>query len=465
MNRTIVARLARPLLVSVCVAAVLTVVVRGGRAVLASDAVERLMADADSLAVLLPFLAAAVCVIGLGMVRPRVDRLVGRLTHQGEVTPYSALAAAATRIRAGSLEQALPGLAEVLAGGTGARRAVVWLAVDDHLVSAAAQPPDDAAPPTVENLAVLLTQPDVDHVVPVLDGPVLRAVLHIEKPGAAITPEDQRLMQDVANGAGLLLRSVALNAELAERIRRADGLATELQASQQRLAQAREMERRRLVMELGYATADRLAALRAEVSAARADLDPGRERAETAKGDLERARLGLDDLIDRFRVIARGVYPAVLRDQGPVAALDELAADLPRPVRLTSDLSQRLAWEVESGIYYLAASAVQQLAGRPAERELVVHLEHADGRLSLRIRDPAPAVAAEQVRAALAGDAERIAALGGELELGFEPDGSADSDVPTRSGAAQSRLVTLHAWLPDRLQPQVDVAAAEAGMR
>jgi hypothetical protein len=463
MDRTIVARLARPLLVSVCVAAVLTVVVRGGGAMLGSE---------ESFGVLLPFLAAAVCVVGLGMVRPRVDRLVGRLTHQREVTPYSALAAAATRIRAGSLEQALPGLAEVLAGGTGASRAVVWLVVDDHLVSEAAQPPDGTGPPTVENLAVLLAQPDVDHVVPVLDGSVLRAVLAIEKPNAAITPEDKRLMQDVANGAGLLLRSVALNAELAERIRRADGLATELQASQQRLAQAREIERRRLVMELGYATADRLAALRGEVFAARAELDPGRERAETAKGALERARIGLDDLIDRFRVIARGVYPAVLRDQGPVAALDELAADLPRPVRLTGDLSRRLAWEIESGIYYLAASAVQQLAGRPAEHELLVHLEHADGRLSVCVKDLASAVAAEQLRYALAGDAERLAALGGELELidavavgADETASTAGSDVVTPGGAAPARVVTLHAWLPDRLEPQVDLAAAEAGMR
>jgi len=455
MNRTIVAQLARPLLVSVCVGVVLTVVVRGGGAVLGSE---------ESFAVLLPFLAATVCVVGLGVVRPRVDRLVGRLTHQREVTPYSALATAAMRIRAGSLEQALPGIAEVLAGGTGASRAVVWLAVDDHLVSAAAHPPGGTAPQAVENLAVLLTQPDVDHVVPVLDGAVLRAVLAIGKPNASITPEDNQLMQDVANGAGLLLRSVALNAELAERIRRADGLATELQASQQRLARAREIERRRLVMELGYATADRLAALQAEVFAARADLDPGRERADTAKGALERARIGLDELIERFRVIARGVYPAVLRDQGPVAALDELAADLPRPVRLSGDLGRRLAWEIESGIYYLAASAVQQLAGRPAERELLVHLEYADGRLSLRVRDPAPAVTAEQVRGALAGDAERLAALGGELELGLEPDRTADS-VPTRSGLAQSRVVTLHAWLPDRLEPQVDAVAAEAGMR
>ena len=39
--------------------------------------------------------------------------------------------------------------------------------------------------------------------------------------------------------------------------------------------------------------------------------------------------MALDELLDRFRVIARGVYPAVLRDQGPAAALDEVIADLP----------------------------------------------------------------------------------------------------------------------------------------
>ncbi len=112
---------------------------------------------------------------------------------------------------------------------------------------------------------MLLARPDIDFVVPVLDGDVLRAVLAIGKPGAPVTPADQQLVRDVAHGAALLLRGVALNAELADRVRRADDLATELQASRQRLARAREVERRRLVMELGHATTDRLAGLRAAV--------------------------------------------------------------------------------------------------------------------------------------------------------------------------------------------------------
>jgi signal transduction histidine kinase len=438
MSRMFAARLLRALLVACGVALVLVVVAEGS--VLAFGY--------GPVVVVLPFVAMAVVAIGLGAVTPRIDALVQRLTHHREVTPYSALASAAARIRAGSLEQALPGLAQVLADGTGAARAAVWLAVGDRLVVAADHPPTAAGRPRAEepNLAVLLTRQDTDHVVPVLDGTVLRAALAIGKPGASVTPADQLLVRDVAHGAALLLRGVAQNAELADRVRRADDLATELQASRQRLARAREVERRRLVMELGHATTDRLAGLRSAVSTARCELDGPEPDPEAAQQALVRARIGLDELLDRFRVIARGVYPAVLRDQGPAAALDEVAADLARPVRLTGDLGGRLDWEIESGIYYVVAAAMGVLAGRAADAELLVHLDRSDGRVQVRIDDPTPDGAAGPLRAGLADEAERLAALGGDLELiGSEPgpDGA--------TGA-----LSVRAWLPDRLEPVVE---------
>ena len=435
MNRTIVATLLRALLVGCGVALVLLVVAEGSV----------LLIGYGPIVVLLPFVAMGAVAIGLGVVLPRIDALVERLTQHREVTPYSSLAAAAARIRAGSLEQALPGLAQVLADGTGASRAAVWLAVGDRLMVAAEQPPGAFGPTPAEepNLAVLLARPDIDFVVPVLDGDVLRAVLAIGKPGAPVTPADQQLVRDVAHGAALLLRGVALNAELADRVRRADDLATEMQASRQRLARAREVERRRLVMELGNATTDRLAGLRAGVTAAREGLQGSDPDTEPAQQALLRARVGLDELLDRFRVIARGVYPAVLRDQGPAAALDEVAADLPRPVRLTGDLGGRLDWEIESGLYYVVAAAITLLAGRRSEAELTVRLERADGRVNVRIDDPADPGTAEQLRAALADEVERLAALGGDLEL---------------SGplAGAEEVIRLRAWLPDRLEPVVE---------
>jgi hypothetical protein len=429
MNRMIAARPLRLFLVACLVGAVFAV---GGVG---------LVVESSQAALLLPFVAAAVSVAGLAIALPRIDRLVQGVAHHPMTTPYSALAKTAARIRAGSVEQALPGLAEVLADGTRAQRAVIWLAVEETLVSAASHPANEGAEGrTIASLAALLALPDVDHVVPVLDGSLLRAALTISKPGLAVTPADQRLMQDVANGAGLLLRGAQMNAELEERVRRADELATELQASRQRLTRARDVERHRLIAELTHVTTDRLVALRTELSNAQELLSDDAASAEHAQHAVARARLGLDELIDRFRVIARGVYPTVLRDQGPYGALDELATDLPRPVRLSGSLSQRLAWEVESGIYYLAASAMHQLADQRAEQPLRVHLEHTTGQLAVRIADPTPATATDDVLAALTVDVDRLAALGGDVEITEDGGGG----------------IALRAWLPDQLEPSVD---------
>jgi signal transduction histidine kinase len=376
-------------------------------------------------------------------------------TGDGATGPYPALAEAARRMQSGSLEQALPGLARVVAEGTGSAHVVVWLAVGHRLVAAARHPAEPGAgAETVTGLAALLARRDTDHVVPVLDGTVLRAALAIHKP-SAVTAADRQLMQDVANGAALLLRVVALNAELAERVRRAADLAEELQASRHRLATARDSERRRLVAELAHATGDRLEALRAEIAAASAGLADPAPGPAAVREALARARDQLDDLLERFRAVARGVYPAVLRDHGPVAALDEVVADLPRPVRLTGNLGQRLAWELESGIYYVAASAVRALAGRPAEGELLIRLEHPDGRIIVQVEDAAPAVPPERLGPLLADDADRLAALGGGMDL----------EVTSPAAAGAGTLV-LRAWLPDRLEPVVvDTSGTEVTVR
>jgi hypothetical protein len=440
MNMAIAARLLR-LLLAACFVGLTFAVVVGGLAP-AVDAVV-------DFAGVLPLMAAALSLAGLVVVLPRIDRVVQRVAQHPTTTPYSALAKAAARIRAGSLEQALPGLARVLAEGTQAQRAGLWLAVEEKLVSAASYATDPAttdpagqAPPprVVANLAVLLAQPDVDHVVPVLDGSVLRAALAIGKPGSPVTPSNQRLMQDVANGAGLLLRGVQLNAELGERVRRADELATELQASRQRLTQARDVERHRLVAELTHVTTDRLAELRTRLAQAQQFLADGAARADQSRPALQTARAELDELIDRFRLIARGVYPAVLRDQGPYGALDELSTDLRRPVHLSGTLSRRLAWEVESGIYYLTASTVQWLDELPEQQPVHVCLEHTEGRLVVHISDPTLATAAEDVLLALTDDVDRLVALGGQVELTEDEAGGA----------------TLRAWLPDQLEPSVE---------
>ena len=430
MNRALIARLLRLLLVAGWTGAVFVVVV-----ILLDGVV------GDELRLLLPFIAAGTAAAGMVVARRPVDRLVRRLTHHRLTTPYSVLARTTARVGAGSLEEALPGLAQVLAEGTDAQRAVVWLVVDDRLVEAAAFPVTGAPAADVDNLAVLLARPDTDHVVPVLDGAELRAALAIEKPDTPITPADQRLMQDVADGAGLLLRSVQRGVELHERVRQADELAAQLRESRRRLTRAREVERRRLVGELSHATTERLGALHGALDGAADGLRGTPPEPQQAVEALGRARIALDELLDRFRVIARGVYPAVLQDQGPVAALDEVIADLPRGVRLTGELPQRLAWEVESGIYYLAAAAVAHLGDEPARTELHVHLEHRNGRLAARVDDPELGPGAAAALARRVGGRHRAARRAGRRRRGRRVRrGRHDRGMAPRSARAARRL-------------------------
>lgn len=384
-----------------------------------------------------PFVAAAVAVPAARAARPWADRVAGRLGPRPAPTPYTVLADTAARVREGSLADALPGLARVLGEGTAAERAVVWLVVGDVLVAEAAFPPDQPSE-RVASLGALLARPGVDHAVPVLDGERLRAVLTIAKAGRPVTAGDRRLVRDVAVGAHLVLQGVARGAELAARVRRVDELAAETAASRRRLEVAREVERRRLVTELQGATADRLAAFRQSITdAAEALEDADEDASEMARHHVGEARERLTELIDRFRVIARGVHPAVLREQGPRSALEEVIADLPRSVHLSGRLAERLPWEIESGLYYAAASAISLLAARGGRPPLEVHLDRHGDVVEVRVTDDDPDDA-DELRVALADDVDRLAALGGAL------------DLVDRGGRLE-----LRAWLPDRLRPVV----------
>ncbi|GDY31698.1 histidine kinase [Gandjariella thermophila] len=391
------------------------------------------------------FVAAALSVAGARPVQHQVDRLLRRVLLGTPLTPYHALAAAAGRLRVQSWEQALPGLARAVAEGTSARQASFWLAAGDHLVRAATWPSTAGGfVRTVPDLTALRALPDVDHAVAVLDGTTERGALAIHKAGpAAVSQDNRRLMRDVANTAGLLLRGLTLNAELRERVRLAERLEEELRASRSRLMQVRDIERRRSVTEITGVTGAALAAIRVELSRAGALVT---EDPEAAARALARVRPALDELIERFRAVVRGVFPAVLRDEGPRVALEELAADLPRPVLLTGGFGARGEWETESGIYFAAAAVLRALCQRSTADPIRLHLRRNAGRLVVRVDDRAPAVPLPAgLRDGLADQEDRLAALGGGLRL-----------VTTASA------VTVLAWLPDRVRP-VEVAAPAGG--
>ena len=99
----------------------------------------------------LSILATAVVAVAFQPVRERMQHLANRLVFGKRATPYEALSDFAGRMGGTyAAEDVLPRMARVLAEGTGADRAVVWLKDGTGLVAGACWPADGGPPARVE---------------------------------------------------------------------------------------------------------------------------------------------------------------------------------------------------------------------------------------------------------------------------------------------------------------------------
>jgi hypothetical protein len=211
---------------------------------------------------------------------------------------------------------------------------------------------------------------------------------------------EQDLARETAVWLGVAARLAVLRDDHGRAAARAHELRTKVTAARERLAQVRDLERRRLVGAITTTTLRDLASVRARLG-------------ESDSAALTQARVALDELIDNFRTVVRGVYPAMLPDRGPKAALEELAATLPAPVRFSGDLGRRVGWQVESGLYHGVAAVLHVLAAA-APIEVVFRRDEA-----LRVRITASTgLTVRELRTKLGHDAERLAVLGGAMEIG-----------------------------------------------
>jgi hypothetical protein len=106
----------------------------------------------------LSFVAAAALALGFQRARDRARKLADRLVYGDRATPYEVLADFSGRMgEAYAADDVLPRMAQVLAAGSGAEVAVVWLRVGDELhpsavFPAGAMPPQDLPGDAVEVL-------------------------------------------------------------------------------------------------------------------------------------------------------------------------------------------------------------------------------------------------------------------------------------------------------------------------
>ncbi|MGH2807041.1 MAG: histidine kinase, partial [Actinomycetota bacterium] len=207
--------------------------------------------------------------------RDRARKLANRIVYGKRATPYELLSEFSDRMGGRyDLQTVVPDLAKMLAAGTGAATAEVWLRIERDLVLIASWPEGERAVsiPVDDELPVLEGR---DAVVPVVSGDDLLGALTITKPpGEKVTSLEERLLANAASQAGLAFRNVQLNAELRARL-------DELRASRQRLVAAQDAERMRLERDIHDGVQQHLVALSMKLGRAQelADEDPARARA------------------------------------------------------------------------------------------------------------------------------------------------------------------------------------------
>jgi signal transduction histidine kinase len=113
----------------------------------------------------------------------------------------------------------------------------------------------------------------------------------------------------------------------------------------------------------------------------------------------------------------------LLADRGLVAALEAQTRKVPVPVSVSSDGVGRYAAEVEATVYFCALEALQNVAKYADATSTAVRLSQSNGTLWFSIADDGRGFdpAAATTGSGLQGMADRLAAVGGTLDVGSAP--------------------------------------------
>ena len=298
--------------------------------------------------------ATAIVAVGFQPWRRRMRRWADRMVYGHRASPYEVLGSFASIAARTPDDDTRHRIAELLASGTGADPAVVWLRVGDRLRPVAAQPPDQlpAADVPVAGEAVSPQVPG-DLVVAVEhDGQLLGALSITKGRGEVVNEQDVDLTHRLATGVALTLRTERLTAELAQRL-------DELSDSRARIVQAQDEARRRLERDLHDGAQQQLVALKVKLGLARTMAS--KVEAERTAQLLAQIGTDADDAVASLRDLARGIYPPLLEAEGLRAALGAQARKAALPVSVTGTTG-RHPRDVEVAVYFCVLEALQNAA-------------------------------------------------------------------------------------------------------
>jgi signal transduction histidine kinase len=367
----------------------------------------------------LSIVATGIIAVAFQPVKERVQRFANRLVYGKRATPYEVLSEFSERMaETPATDVLLARMARILAEGTAAKRADVWLKVGTELRPASSWPSDLDAPeplpidgPEIPWIAGVTSAVAVRH-----QGELFGALSVTKPPNETLTPTEEKLLADLGRQAGLVLRNVQLTADLLARL-------AELRASRQRLIAAQDETRRRLERNLHDGAQQQLVALKVQLSLAEGMVEElGTEGAPLLEmlGSLK-AQMG--DALENLRDLARGIYPPLLAAEGLPAALASQARKASVAVDVQARDVGRYEQEAEAAVYFCVLEALQNISKYAEATSVLLRLHEEDGCLRFEVRDDGRGfdVASTASGAGCQNMRDRLEALDGRLEIHSAP--------------------------------------------
>lgn len=386
-----------------------------------------LIGRTDSPSAALSVLATTVVALLFAPVQAFLERQVARHGHS-VASPYDVLSRFSETTISGAVNDQLPArMAKLLAGGTGAAWAQVWLDVSGGLTLAATWPEDRDA-------AEVPPKPGIDardrtgegrRALVVRQGERELGVLRLqERPGLPLTAVEERLFTGLAAQAGLVLGQVRLRAELESRHEDLLDRSEELHASRQRLVATHDAERRRLERDMHDGAQQHLVALAVNLKLAERVAARSPDRAVLVLADQAlAARAAMETLSS----LSRGIYPRILSDQGLVPALQLALSASAIPVEVEADGSRRPEPGVEAALYFCCLEAVQNATKHSGAAQVTVRVTEIQDVWRLSVTDDGMGIDASRQGdsggAGMANMRDRLDSVGGTLVIGTWPGG------------------------------------------
>ncbi len=429
-----------------------------------------LIGRSGSPSVWLSVLATAIVALAFEPLRLRLKPLIARMIHQDRRTPYQVLARFPSTVTGFYPSEELPArMAKVLVEGTDTARAEVWLTVHGRLELAAYWPPEvGTAPPESPAPHVdgdsLNSSDSADgppggsvdpgtagarrQTLPVRErGELLGALSVVLRDGQQLTPVEERLFAGLAAQSALALRTAGLREELEQRLAELEQRAEDVRAARRDLVTRQDAERQRLERNIHDGAQQQVIALLVSLRLSQTLLGRSPDRAEKL---LAEQAVAASATVDALDALARGLYPSLLTEAGPEAALRAIAPLSPIPVTVTADQVRRYPPQVEATVYFCCLEAVQNASKHSAATVITIDLRGTAAGIAFTIADDGRGFVPGRSVGGLANMRDRVESLQGTVTVESAPGrgtvihasvpSTAPAEVPLTSTALAQQL-------------------------